>query len=76
MLIGHLALITAAVFFGAALYISAAEQPARLSLDDQGLLAQWKPAYKRGFALHAPLAVIGCILDLIERPGLPETNFN
>jgi hypothetical protein len=26
------------------------------------MLAEWKPAYKRGFAMQAPLAIIGFLL--------------
>jgi hypothetical protein len=65
MLAGQLALIVAAIFIGAAAYVSLAEQPARLMLDDRSALAEWKPAYKRGFAMQGPLAVLGFLLGLI-----------
>lgn len=54
----------AALFTGAALYVSAVEHPARRNLDPGGALAEWKPAYKRGAVIQAPLALTGFVLGL------------
>lgn len=64
MLVGDLALVTSALFTGAAIYINVAEHPARLGLDDHGMLKEWQPAYKRGFAMQAPLAMVGFLCGL------------
>jgi hypothetical protein len=64
MIVQQLALAVAALFSGAALYITAVEQPARLGLDIRSLLKEWKPAYKRGTVMQAPLALLGFLLGL------------
>jgi uncharacterized membrane protein len=64
MIAGELALVVTALFAGAALYVSVVEHPARRSLDPGAALTQWKPAYKRGAAIQAPLALVGFLLGL------------
>ena len=64
MILAHLALVAASLFTGAAFYVNAVEQPARLRLADGPLLAQWQPSYKRASVMQASLVVAGTLLGL------------
>jgi hypothetical protein len=65
MIAGHLALLVSACFTGAAFYINLVEQPARLKLDDRAQVLEWKTAYKRSYAVQAPLAVLGFAFGML-----------
>ena len=62
---GALALVLAAAFSGAALYVNLVEQPARLELDDQAILNEWTPSDRRGAALLAALSLLSAGTGLI-----------
>jgi hypothetical protein len=64
-LYGHLALAAAALFTGAAFYVSLCEQPARLLLDTRSALIEWQRSYKYGTLMQAPLTVLGAGLGVI-----------
>jgi len=54
------------IFAGAALYVNFVEQPARLSCGVQLAVTEWRPSYKRGTLMQAPLAVIGSLSAFIS----------
>src|SRR5882672_5693336 len=65
-MIGQLALICAAVFLGAAVFVNVAEQPARLALDDRAMLLEWQRSYNRAAPMQAGLAMVAAILGLLS----------
>lgn len=64
-MLGLLSLVTAALFTGAAIYVSLVEHPARLDLAANMLLRQWKTSYQRGTIMQGGLAAIGGVLGLV-----------
>jgi uncharacterized membrane protein len=59
------ATLASGVFFGAALYINLVEQPARMSCDVPLAVTEWRPSYKRGTLMQAPLALVGSVAAFI-----------
>src|SRR2546428_1147627 len=57
-----LATLASGIFAGAALYINLVEQPARLSCGPELAVKEWRPSYRRGTLMQAPLALIGSLL--------------
>lgn len=64
-MIGLLALIVAAFYSGAALYVNLVERSALLALRPQDSLAGWQVALKRGALIQPPLVTIGFLLGLV-----------
>ncbi len=60
-----IATVSAGLFAGAALYITAVEHPVRSILETQAAATQWAPSYKRATLMQAPLAIIGLLSGLL-----------
>jgi Anthrone oxygenase len=65
MISGLIALAFAAAFAGAAVYVNWVEQPARMALDEEALLSEWRPSDSRGVALLAAFALAGAVAGFI-----------
>jgi hypothetical protein len=59
-----LAVLTASVFAGAALYINIVEHPARMTLDTRSAAMEWAPSYARATWMQAPLAILSLLTGL------------
>jgi uncharacterized membrane protein len=63
-LFGWVATLAAGLFGGAALYVSLVEHPARLSCGASAAIHEFRPSYRRGTFLQAPLAIVGALAAL------------
>ena len=61
---GLIALVLAAFFTGAAVYISLIEQPARLLLDHRGLLIEWQNTYPSATRMQGAIAITAALAAL------------
>ncbi len=59
------ATLASGIFFGAALYVNVVEQPARISCGMPLAVTEWRPSYKRGTLMQAPLALLGSVSAFI-----------
>src|ERR1700730_13688060 len=59
------ATLATGIYFGAAVYVNLVEHPARLSCGVQLAVTEWRPSYKRGTLMQAPLAVVGSLSAFI-----------
>jgi Domain of unknown function (DUF1772) len=55
------AVLSSAIFAGAAIYINVAEHPARMGRDTKTAITVWAPSYKRAYIMQASLAVLGFV---------------
>lgn len=61
MIVDLVALLSVALFAGAALYVSLVEHPARLAGGTALAVAEFGPSYRRGAVMQASLAAVGCL---------------
>ena len=61
-----IAVYTAAIFAGAAIYINLVEHPARMLLDTKSAALQWAPSYRRATWMQAPLALTSLAAGLLS----------
>jgi hypothetical protein len=54
-----IAIVSAGLFSGAAIYINAVEHPARLSCGTELALREFAPSYRRATVMQASLAILG-----------------
>ena len=66
MMLALVALVAAAFFAGAAMLVTVAEQPARLALDDEAMLVEWRRSYNRAAPMQGGLALFTGLAGLAD----------
>jgi Domain of unknown function (DUF1772) len=56
-----IAVLSSAIFAGAAIYINVAEHPARMGCDTKIAATVWAPSYQRAYFMQASLALLGFV---------------
>ncbi|HWZ56914.1 MAG TPA: DUF1772 domain-containing protein [Verrucomicrobiae bacterium] len=64
MILQMVATLATGIFCGAAVYVNLVEHPARISCGVPLAVTEWRPSYKRGTLMQAPLALIGSLSAL------------
>lgn len=59
-----IAILSCALFSGAAIYINLVEHPARMGCDTRTAATVWGPSYKRGTVMQASLAILSFLAGL------------
>lgn len=65
ILFQFLAVLSAALFAGASIYINVVEHPARMGLDTRVAALQWAPSYQRATWMQAPLAIVSLLAGVV-----------
>jgi len=61
---GPVAVLAAALFAGAAVYVSLVEHPARMECGAELAATEFGPSYRRGAVMQASLAILGTVAGL------------
>jgi Domain of unknown function (DUF1772) len=64
-----IATLFTALFAGTALYVALVEHPARLWCGVPVAAAEFRPSYRRGAVMQAPLSVLGCVFAVLAWLG-------
>jgi uncharacterized membrane protein len=60
------AVLSCALFAGAAVYITLVEHPARMGCGTELAITEWAPSYKRATGMQVPLAVVSTAAGVVS----------